>query len=94
MCVDGGQGDAVLLEQAVTMSGFFDRVEQDHRDALGGDLEFEEDEYDPPEWLGHPHAVVPGRSNQMAALFRTEVATLVLCCIDAYPIGIEFSLLC
>lgn len=70
------------------MNGFFHRFEQP--DPVAED-EVDED-YDQPEWAGHPHAVVPGRSNQVATLFRAEAATLVLCCIDAYPIGLEFNL--
>lgn len=41
---------------------------------------------------GDPHTVVPGRSNQTATLFCTPSATLVACCFDAYPFGLEFCL--
>jgi hypothetical protein len=73
------------------MNGFFSRFEQ-HRDAVGVADDDEDSEFDQPEWGGHPHVVLPGRSNQTATLFRTEAATLVLCCIDAYPTGLEFNL--
>lgn len=72
------------------MGGFFDRFERRPEPAD----ETNDDEFDTeqPGWTGHPHAIVPGRSNQVATLFSTDAATLVLCCVDAYPIGLEFSL--
>ncbi len=70
------------------MSRFFNQFELQPEPVA----ELDDDEFAQPEWGGHPHAVLPGRSNQIATLFRTEAATLVLCCVDAYPIGIESSL--
>ena len=72
------------------MSGFFDQFEQ--QADLEGDADEDEPEGEQPDWVGHPHAFLPGRSNAVATLFRTEAALLVLCCIDAYPSGLEFTL--
>jgi hypothetical protein len=72
------------------MTGFFDRFvplpDAEH------DADDHVEEHEQPLWAGHPRAVLPGRSTTVATLFRTEAAALVLCCVDVYPSGLEFSL--
>ena len=74
------------------MNAFFNRFEQQTDPVADAYANEEESVQADSEWGGHPHAVVPGRSNQVVTLFRTDAGTLVLCCIDAYPNCIEFSL--